>query len=161
MTEVTLRERLAELLPEGVAIGPGGEPTGDPALARRGGALLPFGGYKGFGLALMIQALGALGLLAESGSEHESDYGYLFIAFRPDLVGSADVFKRRVTQLIQLIKATPRQLGVDDIRIPSERAFRSRERALRDGLEIDRVRCARRPGCAAKLIAKAAVELLR
>ncbi|HXM51273.1 MAG TPA: Ldh family oxidoreductase, partial [Pyrinomonadaceae bacterium] len=36
-----------------------GEPTRDPALARRG-ALLPFGGYKGFGLALMIQALGLL-----------------------------------------------------------------------------------------------------
>jgi LDH2 family malate/lactate/ureidoglycolate dehydrogenase len=34
---------------------------------------------------------------------------------------------------------TPRQPGVDDIRIPSERAFRSRERALRAGLEIDRV----------------------
>jgi LDH2 family malate/lactate/ureidoglycolate dehydrogenase len=29
--------------------------------------------------------------------------------------------------------------GVDDIRIPSERAFRCRERALREGLEIDRV----------------------
>jgi hypothetical protein len=84
----------------------------------------------------MIQALG---VLAESGSEHESGYGYLFIAFRPDLVGSADVFKRRVTQLIERIKATPRQPGVDDIRIPSERAFRSRERALRDGLEIDRL----------------------
>jgi len=35
MTEVMLRERLGELLPEGVAIGPGGEPTRDPALARR------------------------------------------------------------------------------------------------------------------------------
>src|SRR5712675_2866276 len=34
MTEVMLRERLGELLPEGVAIGPGGEPTRDPALAR-------------------------------------------------------------------------------------------------------------------------------
>ena len=135
MTEVMLRERLGELLPEGVAIGPGGEPTRDPALARRG-ALLPFGGYKGFGLALMIQALG---LLAGSGSEQESDSGYLFIAFRPDLVGTADVFNRRVTQLIERIKATPRQGGIDEIRIPSERAFRSRERALREGLEIDRL----------------------
>jgi LDH2 family malate/lactate/ureidoglycolate dehydrogenase len=44
-----------------------------------------------------------------------------------------------VTQLIERIKATPRQPGVDDIRIPSERAFRSRERALHQGLEIDRV----------------------
>jgi LDH2 family malate/lactate/ureidoglycolate dehydrogenase len=36
-------------------------------------------------------------------------------------------------------KATPRRPVVDDIRIPSERAFHSRERALREGLEIDRV----------------------
>jgi LDH2 family malate/lactate/ureidoglycolate dehydrogenase len=135
MTEVMLRERLGELLPEGVAIGPGGEPTRVPGLARRG-ALLPFGGYKGFGLALMMQALG---VLAECGSEHESDYGYLFIAFRPDLVGPADVFKRQVTQLIERVKATPRQPGVDEIRIPSERASRCRERALREGLEIDRL----------------------
>jgi LDH2 family malate/lactate/ureidoglycolate dehydrogenase len=132
MTEVMLRERLGELLPEGVAIGPGGEPTRDPALARRG-ALLPFGGYKGFGLALMIQALGLLG------AEREDDPGYLFIAFQPDLLGRADVFHRRVTQLIDHIKATPRQPGIDEIRIPSERAFQSRERALREGLTIDRL----------------------
>jgi len=136
MTEVMLRERLGELLPEGVAIGPDGGPTRDPALARRGGALLPFGGYKGFGLALMVQALG---VLAESGSEHESDYGYLFVAFEPELVGPADVFRRRVTQLIERTKAIPRQPGVDEIRLPSERAFRFRERALREGLEIDRL----------------------
>jgi LDH2 family malate/lactate/ureidoglycolate dehydrogenase len=135
MTEVMLRERLGELLPEGVAIGPGGEPTRDPALARRG-ALLPFGGYKGFGLALMIQALG---VLAGSGSDVQSDYGYLFVAFRPDLIGPIDVFEQRVAQLIDRIKATPRQPGVDDIRIPSERAFRSRARALRQGLQIDQL----------------------
>jgi LDH2 family malate/lactate/ureidoglycolate dehydrogenase len=135
MTEVMLRERLGELLPEGVAIGPHGEPTRDASLARRG-ALLPFGGYKGFGLALMIQAFG---VLAGAGLEQESDDGYAFIAFRPDLVAPADVFESRVTQLIERIKATPRQAGVDEIRIPSERAFRSRERALREGLEIDQL----------------------
>ena len=133
MTEVMLRERLGESLPEGVALGPAGEPTRDPAAARRG-ALLPFGGYKGFGLALMVQALG---LLAGSGSDAESGYGYLLVAFRPDLFGPADAFERQVTQLIERIKATPRRPGVDDIRIPSERAFHSRERALREGLEID------------------------
>jgi len=135
MTEVMLRERLGELLPEGVAIGPDGEPTRDPALARRG-ALLPFGGYKGFGLALMIQALG---LLAGSASEQERDYGYLFIAFRPDLIGPADVFEQRVTELIDRVKGTPRQAGIDEVRIPSQRAFRSRERALRAGLTFDRL----------------------
>jgi LDH2 family malate/lactate/ureidoglycolate dehydrogenase len=136
MTEVMLRARLGEPLPEGVAIGPGGEPTTDAGLVRRGGALLPFGGYKGFGLALMIQALG---VLAGSASAHKSDYGYLFVAFRPDLVGPADVFEREVTALVDRIKATPRQAGVDDIRIPSERAFASRQRLEREGLEIDRL----------------------
>jgi LDH2 family malate/lactate/ureidoglycolate dehydrogenase len=133
MTELMLRERLGEQLPEGVAIGPGGEPTLDPTLARRG-ALLPFGGYKGFGLALMIQALGLLG-----GAERDDDPGYLFIAFRPDLLGPEDVFRRRVRQLIAHIKATPRQAGVDDIRIPSERSFRTRDRLLAEGLTIDRL----------------------
>jgi L-2-hydroxycarboxylate dehydrogenase (NAD+) len=134
MTEVLLRERLGEPLPAGVAIGPGGEPTTDAALARRG-ALLPFGGFKGFGLALMVQALG---VLAGSALEEASDYGYLFIAFRPDLFGPVDVFERRLAELIDRVKATPRQAGVDDIRIPSERAFRTRQRLLRDGIEIDR-----------------------
>jgi L-2-hydroxycarboxylate dehydrogenase (NAD+) len=134
MTELMLRERLGERLPEGVALGPDGEPTTDPALARQG-ALLPFGGYKGFGLALMVQALG---VLAGSASDGESDYGYLFIAFRPDLLGPADLFERRVTELIDKVKATPRRAGIEEIRIPSERAFRTRTRLLREGLEIDR-----------------------
>jgi LDH2 family malate/lactate/ureidoglycolate dehydrogenase len=135
MTDVLMRERLGVPLPEGVAIGPDGTPTTDAAQARRG-ALLPFGDYKGFGLALMVQALG---VLAGSGSEQGGgDYGYLFIAFRPDLIGPADVFERRMTELIDRVKATPRQAGVDEIRIPSERAFRTRERLLRDGIEIDR-----------------------
>ena len=136
MTEVMLRERLGELLPEGVAIGPGGEPTRDPTQARRG-ALLPFGGYKGFGIALMIQALGLLGGFDDAA--HDDNPGYLFIAFRPDLFGPEDVFRRRVTQLIADIKATPRQPDIDEIRIPSERAFRSRERLLVEGLTIDRL----------------------
>jgi LDH2 family malate/lactate/ureidoglycolate dehydrogenase len=134
-TEVALRERLGQLLPEGVAIGPDGEPTRDAGLARRG-ALLPFGGYKGFGLALMMQALG---LLAGGSKDGDNDYGYLFIAFRPDLLGPADAFEARVAGLVDYIKATPKQKGVDEIRIPSERAFRARERALREGLEIDRL----------------------
>jgi len=135
MTELMLRERLGEQLPEGVAIARGGAATRDPSEARRG-ALLPFGGHKGFGLALMIQALG---VLAGSATETNSDFGYLFIAFKPDLLGPANIAGQRVTELIEGVKAVPRQADVDEIRIPSERAFRSRERLLREGLEIDRL----------------------
>jgi LDH2 family malate/lactate/ureidoglycolate dehydrogenase len=50
-----------------------------------------------------------------------------------------DDFKEQLSTLIDRIKDTPRQPGVDQIRIPGERAFRSREQGLRDGMEIDRV----------------------
>ena len=36
------------------------------------------------------------------------------------------------------VKATPRQPGVEEIRLPGERAFRERARSLREGIEIDR-----------------------
>ena len=134
-TELQLRARLGQPLPGGVAIDRDGQPTRDAEAARLG-ALLPFGGYKGFGLALMVQALG---VLTGSATEANSDFGYLFIAFKPDLLGPADVAERRVTELVERVKATPRQAGVDDIRIPSERAFQTRERLLREGLEIDRL----------------------
>jgi len=41
--------------------------------------------------------------------------------------------------LVDRIKSIPRQPGIDEIRIPGERSFRSRERLLRDGIEIDRL----------------------
>ena len=52
-------ERTAKPLPEGVAVGPDGQPTTDPTAALAG-AFLPFGGsqaYKVFGLGLMIDIL--------------------------------------------------------------------------------------------------------
>jgi LDH2 family malate/lactate/ureidoglycolate dehydrogenase len=133
MTELALRERLGQLLPEGVAIDPAGKPTRDPSAAKRG-ALLPFGAHKGFGLALMVQALG---VLAGSALDVDRDNGYLFLVLKPDLLRPLDAFKREMTELIERVKATPRQPGIDEIRIPSEQAFRNRARLLREGLEID------------------------
>ncbi|HUC64879.1 MAG TPA: Ldh family oxidoreductase [Stellaceae bacterium] len=133
MTELALRERLGQLLPEGVAIDPAGKPTRDPSAAKRG-ALLPFGAHKGFGLALMVQALG---VLAGSVLDVDRDNGYLFLVLKPDLLRPLDTFKREMTELIERVKATPRQPGIEEIRIPSEQAFRNRTRLLREGLEID------------------------
>src|SRR5713101_2437327 len=59
-TELQLRARLGQPLPEGVAIDRDGRPTRDANEARQG-ALLPFGGHKGFGLGLIVQAFGLLG----------------------------------------------------------------------------------------------------
>src|SRR6516162_5982407 len=134
-TDLVYRERMGQLLPEGVAIDPEGQPTRDPTLARAG-ALLLFGGYKGFGLAFIVQAFG---LLTGSELDPDKDDGYVFVVFKPDLVADLDDFKQQLGELIERIKATPCQPEVGEIRIPGERAFRSRERALREGIEIDRL----------------------
>jgi LDH2 family malate/lactate/ureidoglycolate dehydrogenase len=134
-TDLAYRARVRQLLPEGVAVDAEGRSTRDPAEARLG-ALLPFGGYKGFGLAFIVQALG---ILAGSALDPDQDDGYLFVVMRPDLLIDPDEFKDQLTALIDRIKATPHQPGVSEIRIPGERAFRSREQLLRDGIEIDRV----------------------
>ena len=133
MTELMLRERLGQELPPGVALGPDGLPTRDPAAARAG-ALLPFGGHKGFGLGLMVQALG---VLAGASLDVEKDNAYLFIVFKPELLKPLDEFKAEVSALIARVKSVPRQEGVAEIRIPSEHSFRNRERARREGIEID------------------------
>lgn len=137
-TDLQFRARLGTPIPEGVALGPDGQPTTDADAAMLG-ALLPFGGkeggYKGFGLALAMDALGALTAGVRSA---DASGGYVFIAFRPDLFLSPDEYRHEVSRRIEVIKATPRQVGVDEIRIPGERSVATRARLLREGIEIDR-----------------------
>jgi len=127
------RERLGIPLPEGVAIDEHGRPTTDAAAARRG-AILPFGGHKGYALAL---AMHALGVLCSGAADIEST-GYLFIAFKPDLLSPLEDYRRALGAEIAAIKATPRQEGVGEIHIPGERAYRERARHAREGIGIDR-----------------------
>ena len=134
-TELLLRERRGQPLPEGVGIDAKGRPSNDPTQVRLG-ALLPFGGHEGYGLAFMMQAFG---VLAGSGLDLEKDNAYLFIVFRPDLLTELEQFKREISELVDRVKSTPRQPGVGEIRIPSERAFRERERLTREGIVIDKL----------------------
>ena len=129
-TDLQFRQRLGIPLPEGVALDEDGRPTTDARAARRG-ALLPFGGHKGYVLALAMHALGVL-----STGDQETG-GYLVIAFKPDLFIPRDDYARALAKEIAAIKATPRQDGVDEIRIPGERAYRERARLTREGIEID------------------------
>lgn len=133
-TELDFYALLEKALPEGVAIDENGAPTTDPAAAKRG-ALLPFGGHKGFALAIAMQALG---VLAGSGLNANKDYGYLILALRPDLLLPLDTFKRELSEALERIRATPKQSGIDAIRLPSERAFRERAQAASRGIVVDR-----------------------
>lgn len=128
--------RRGDELPEGVALDSAGRPTRDAEAAARG-TVLPFAGYKGFGLAFAIQALG---LLAGAAVPRKTplDYGFLFIACDPERILPGGDFKRSLSDLVRRLKETPTQPGASEIRIPSERAFRERAKRRRHGLEIDR-----------------------
>jgi LDH2 family malate/lactate/ureidoglycolate dehydrogenase len=134
--EVLLMARLGQALPEGVGFDADGRPTRDARAVRQGG-VAPFGGHKGYGLSFAIQALG---LLAGAALPHGDvqDYGFLFIAIDPAMMLPEGDFAAQMAELVARIKATPRQPGVDEIRIPSERAFREREQRRVEGIVLDR-----------------------
>jgi LDH2 family malate/lactate/ureidoglycolate dehydrogenase len=132
-TDLALRVRLGTPLPEGVAIDRDGNPTRD-AKEARDGALLPFGGHKGFGLGLIVQAFGLLGGAAAVADNND---GYIFIAFRPDLLVPLADLKRELAALIARVKAVPPLPGFTEIRIPGEQSAKNRARLTRAGIEID------------------------
>ena len=132
--DVILASRLGRELPEGVAIDKEGRPTRDP-VAALAGAILPFGGHRGYALSFTIQALGLLGGAALTNGDPQ-DFGFLFVLFDPGLLMPVGDFERQLDALIAAVKATPRQPGVDEIRIPSERAYAERERRLVEGIDL-------------------------
>jgi len=141
MTEVMLRERLGELLPEGVAIGPNGEPTRDPVLARRG-ALLPFGGYKGSGVALVTEILG--GLLSGNGPGKNwwdkgghGVNGVFLQAFAVEEFQPLADFYDKVDELIAYIKTTKCAPGFNEILLPGETGRRRETTQRKNGVEVD------------------------
>jgi len=134
--DVMLHEKLGLELPEGIGFDEEGRPTRDPAATLRGG-VGTFGGYKGYGLSFTVQALGLLAGAALARGQVQ-DYGFLFWALDPNLMLPGGEFKSQMSELVKKIKATPRQPGVDEIRVPSERAQRERERRRKEGIVVDR-----------------------
>jgi LDH2 family malate/lactate/ureidoglycolate dehydrogenase len=134
--EVLLSAETGEELPVDLAFDADGNPTRDARAAAAGG-VAPWGGHKGFGLSFAIQALG---LLAGAALPHRKaqDYGFLFLVVDPAAMLPGNDFAARMTELVQALKATPRQPGVAEIRLPSERAFRERERRRVEGILVDR-----------------------
>lgn len=134
--EVMLHAHLGEPLPEGIGFDENGKPTRDAAATLKGG-VAPWGGYKGYGLSFAIQALG---LLAGSAIIRDEvlDYGFLFWVINPEIMLPGNDFKKRMSQYVREMKALPKQPGVSEIRVPSERASRERERRRVEGLVVKR-----------------------
>jgi L-2-hydroxycarboxylate dehydrogenase (NAD+) len=136
-----LRE-LGQPLPAGVANGPDATPTTDadaaidPVSGR--GRILPFGGHRGYGLALMLELLVSAGVTGRAGSTKRgpvvlepSDFAAIYLAYQPTLLGSVDSMDIAATELIAELES----LGA---RIPGENSAHLRAHARADGfVEVD------------------------
>ncbi len=126
-----------EPIPLGWALDAAGEPTTDPVAARQG-ALLPLGGPKGYGLAVVLDVLsgvlagGRFGKgLGAPGSAHFFEV-YAVEAFTP----YAD-FLERIGALIDQLHDCPPAPGSPGVVLPGELEHRLRERRLQEGLPLE------------------------
>ena len=132
--EMLMRAFLGESFPEVVGIDGKGEPTRVARDLVEGG-VYPFGGYKGYGLSVAIQALGLMaGARLRNGDV--CDFAHLFVAFDPNLFMPLEQFTAELEELLSRIRNLPRQPGVDEIRIPSERGFAERDIRRRQGIVV-------------------------
>jgi hypothetical protein len=134
--DVMLHAHLGQELPEGIGFDADGNPTTDAKKVIQGG-VIPFGGHKGYALSIAVQALGLLAGAAIPQNKVQ-DYGFLFIAIDPKIMLPGGQYPEQMAELIEAIKATPKRNGVDEIRIPSERAFKEREIRRTQGLVYDK-----------------------
>ncbi|MFA6410345.1 MAG: Ldh family oxidoreductase [Candidatus Buchananbacteria bacterium] len=137
MGKVRLAKKLGQLLPQGIAIDANGKPTTNPAKAMSG-AMLPFGGYKGSGLAFCLELLTKTLFNLDDKDQKEDKRGFLFIIINPSIFGDVKKFKNRTAKLVQEIKHSRKAKGVKEIFLPGEQAYRNRQNNLKKKyLEID------------------------
>jgi LDH2 family malate/lactate/ureidoglycolate dehydrogenase len=144
--QVLVAQRDKKPLPEGMALDLAGKPTTDPFAtvdANNRPRIVPFAGYKGFGLSFIIEMLcDAMTGTPIGNAKNEvalmepTLFNGLYMAFKPDLFISRDEFFDQVETLINDIKNSQKAEGVTEIRIPGEESQKKRLATLAAG-QID------------------------
>jgi len=138
-SEVMKKSRRGEPIPLGWALGPDGEPTTDPAVGLKG-TMVPAGGYKGVGSALLVEIMAAclsgatLGINASPFSGTAGGppkTGQLFIAIAPEATSSGG-FAENLTGLVTALTREP------GTHLAGAGRRAARARSLADGVAVDR-----------------------
>ncbi len=139
MGDVMLAERDGHTLPDGVGITADGSPTNDPSEVLKG-SILPFGGYKGASIALMIELLVGPLIGETTSPETHRRYGNvggppqggeLIIAMDPSKFGNAAAWSDDAEVLFDDLHA------IEGTRLPGARRQSHRSGALADGVEVN------------------------
>jgi LDH2 family malate/lactate/ureidoglycolate dehydrogenase len=144
--------RRREKIPEGYAFDSEGQPTTDPEKALQG-VILPAGGPKGSGLAMMIDILSGILTGAafaggvgdqETNFDHPQNVGHFVMALRPNLFVPSVEFESRMDTLVERIHLCPTTNTSTEVLIPGEPEAREHVLRQKTGIpyhltEIDRI----------------------
>ena len=121
-------------------------PTTDPTVFSHAASLTPLGGYKGYGIAFMIEALSAILTGAAirwqvlswtfSDPSKPTGHGAAFIAINIASFMPVELFKERMDQTIREIRASEKADGTERIYLPGEMEWERREKALAEGMDL-------------------------
>jgi (2R)-3-sulfolactate dehydrogenase (NADP+) len=137
-SEIMKHAREGLPIPREWALDPDGNPTTDPAIALKG-SMAPSGGYKGVGIALMVEIMAAamtgatLGINASPFSGTKGGppkTGQFFLAIDPGTT-SGDLFAERMASLVEELRGQP------GVRIPGDGRKAARLRAERKGVAVN------------------------
>lgn len=133
-----------ETMPEGWMIDRLGRPLTDPNRADEG-FLLPIGGPKGYGLALVFGLLaGTLNGAAfgedvvdfNADSVTPTNTGQLIVAISIAAFADVETFKSRIDAAIDAMRSSATLPGVDAVRVPGERSHAIRARREAEGVPV-------------------------
>jgi uncharacterized oxidoreductase len=121
-----------------------GRPTRDPRVfyGPPEGALLPFGGHKGYGLSFFCEILA--GALTGGGSTHPQNAtasrlvnNMMSVVFDPAAFSGAQAFADDLARLASWVKASPAAVADGEVLLPGEPEGRTRAQRLVDGIPLD------------------------
>ena len=131
-------------MPEGWMIDRLGRTLTDPKRASEG-LLLPIGGYKGYGLALVFGLLAGTLNGAAMGRDvvdfnnddtSPTNTGHVIVAINVAMFRELDAFRASVDQLIRDIRNSKRLPGVTAVRLPGEQSHAKRVERTRLGVPL-------------------------
>jgi len=142
--KVRVARNKGELLPDAAIISAGGELTRDPnaLFGPPPGAMLPFGGHKGYALNIFTDLLG--GLLTQGGTKYpggEADEqggnNVLFVVIDPAMVSDPSWIAPELAHYMSWVKASPPLKAGGEVLLPGEPEARSRARRSAEGVPLD------------------------
>jgi LDH2 family malate/lactate/ureidoglycolate dehydrogenase len=142
--KIFLAAQRNEQIPSAWALGPAGEPTNNPHTAMAG-LLLPVGGYKGYGLALVMEVLcgvlsgASFGLTAPLMSDERAsqDFGHFFLALNIAHFMLIDEFQERIARLVAEHRSAPVAPESERTYLPGEIEHLKRQTRLAQGIPLD------------------------